>query len=222
MRGLPRSPARRTAVLVAVPLAAFAVLALVLHPRWLRAGHFLEVIAYGCLASFLVGHRPFREIIDQLGGRGRAVVLGFCGVLLVGQMFGGGRHVFPLVRFAMFTDRVSEPDGTTYYRATFEDGSERVLQPREMLPPGGEGRFEGMAKQQLAKLQPPPPPGGAWAETTYGRAIGGLLASHNALHPEHRILRLEVSACCTDLHLEGPRPSAQRTPLFTLEADAAH
>ena len=72
-----------------------------------RVSFLWEALAYTLIAALVA-----RRVLAPLDARSRnlsVVLLGFWSLFVVGQFIGGGRHTFPFVRYAMFTDEADPP-----------------------------------------------------------------------------------------------------------------
>jgi hypothetical protein len=156
-RGVARLEERRTAgdqgfarpaigeggILAGVGLLVLLAAAAALGPRWWRPGLVGEWATYMVLAFAVLSWQPFRSAVGRGGRLQRAAVAGCLLLLALGQFVGGGRHTFPFVRFAMFTD--PGPAEARYYSYLGLTRSGRSVQvdPVALYPSLDRGRFAG-------------------------------------------------------------------------------
>jgi hypothetical protein len=138
-----RPTVREEVVLASVGLLVLLAAAAALGHRWWRPGLVGEWATYMVLAYAVLSWRPFRSAVAR-SGRRRVAIAGCLLLLVLGQFVGGGRHTFPFVRFAMFTDPAGPPDARWYsYLGLTRAGRSVQVDPVALYPSLDRGRFVG-------------------------------------------------------------------------------
>jgi multisubunit Na+/H+ antiporter MnhB subunit len=141
--GFARLTSREGAILAGVGLVVLLAAAAALGGRWWRPGLVGEWATYMVLAYAILRWQPFRSAVGRSGRPQRAAVAGCLLLLVLGQFVGGGRHTFPFVRFAMFTDP-GPPDARYFsYLGLTRAGRSVQVDPVALYPSLDRGRFAG-------------------------------------------------------------------------------
>ena len=191
-----RPASRERAILAGIGLVVLLAAAAVLGRRWWRPGLVGEWATYMALAYAVLSWRPFRWAVAGSGRRPRAAVAGCLLLLVMGQFVGGGRHTFPFVRFAMFTDP-SPADARYYsYLGLTRAGRSVQVDPVALYPSLDRGRFAGRlfdsAEAAIAGGS------GSAAGQAYGDLLRSLLRREN-LGRGDPLVRLDVYLVHADL-----------------------
>lgn len=142
-QGFVRPTIREEGILAGVGLLVLLAAAAALGHQWWRPGLVGEWATYMVLAYAVLAWRPFRSAVARSGQLQRAAVAGCLVLLVLGQFVGGGRHTFPFVRFAMFTDP-GPPDAHYYsYLGLTRAGRSVQVDPVALYPSLDRGRFAG-------------------------------------------------------------------------------
>jgi hypothetical protein len=211
-----RPPRRESVVLAATGVVVFVVSAAVLGPRWWRLSLLGEWATYMLLAFVVLAWRPFRLAVARTGRRERIAVTAAFLLLALGQLIGGSRLTFPLVRFQMFTDATSSQTRQYYYLGISKTGDTTSIDPVELFPSLDRGRFEGRLQQTVEAAVEDGP--GSDAAATYEGILSALIARYN-LGAKDPLVRLEVRA--VDLSLDPPprdRVAVRGTLVWSVEA----
>ena len=142
-QGFARPTIREGGILAGIGLLVLLAAAAALGRRWWRPGLVGEWATYMVLAYAVVSWQPFRSAVAGSGRRQRAAIAGCLLLLVMGRFVGGGRHTFPFVRFAMFTDP-GPPDARYYsYLGLTRAGRSVQVDPVVLYPSLDRGRFVG-------------------------------------------------------------------------------
>jgi len=165
----------------------------------MRPGAVLEALSYLGLALALASITAVRATFSRVA-RVPAAILVLGAVLVVfGQLGGGGRHTFPLVRFNVYTDEIGDDasDFTTY-EGVRADGSRALLQGDHVFHSLENGRF-GSFQSHLFSAS-----GIGSGRATdgrhdaavddYRRFLLGVLRQYNAEHSDRPIVALDIVA----------------------------
>jgi hypothetical protein len=179
-----------------------------LGSRWWRLGLVGEWVTYMVLAFALLSWRPLRSALAGSGRLQRLAVVACLLVVALGQFVGGGRHTFPFVRFAMFTD-ASTPDAHYYaYLGVSQAGRTVQLDPVDLYPSLDRGRFDGrlFGSAEAAVADGP----GSDAARAYDQLLLAILARHN-LDAADPLVRLDVYTVDADVDPPPRGRTAVRT-----------
>lgn len=195
-QGFARPTSREIAILAGIGLLVLLATAAALGRRWWRPGLVGEWATYMVLAYAVLSWRPFRSAVAGSGRRRRAAVAGCLLLLVMGQFVGGGRHTFPFVRFAMFTDP-GPADARWYsYLGLTRTGRSVQVDPVALYPSLDRGRFAGRlfdsAQAAVAGGS------GSAAGEAYGDLLLALLRREN-LGRDDPLVRLDVYLVHADL-----------------------
>jgi hypothetical protein len=195
-QGFARPAVREGGILAGIGLLVLLAAAAALGPRWWRPGLVGEWATYMVLAYAVLSWRPFRSAVARSGRPQRAAVAGCLLLLVMGQFVGGGRHTFPFVRFAMFTDP-GPPDTHHYsYLGLTRTGRSVRVDPVALYPSLDRGRFVGRlfdsAEAAIAGGS------GSGAGEAYDDLLLALLRRRN-LGRDDPLVRLDVYLVHTDL-----------------------
>jgi hypothetical protein len=148
------------------------------------------------LAYAILCWRPFRSAVAGNGRLQRAAVAGCLLLLVLGQFVGGGRHTFPFVRFAMFTDPGPPDARYDSYLGLTRAGRSVQVDPVALYPSLGRGRFAG----RLAESAEAAIAGGrgSAAGQAYDDLLLALLRRQN-LGRDDPLVRLDVYRVHADL-----------------------
>ena len=196
-QGFVRPRGREEGILLGAGLLVLLVAATALGHRWWRPGLVGEWATYMVLAYTVLAWRPFRSTVARSGRRQRVAVAGCLLLLVMGQFVGGGRHTFPFVRFAMFTDP-GPPDTHWYsYLGLTRAGRSVQVDPVALYPSLDRGRFAGRlfdsAEAAIAGGS------GSAAGGAYDDLLLALLRRQN-LGRDDPLVRLDVYLVHADLH----------------------
>jgi hypothetical protein len=203
-------------VLVVVGVGVLAVSMAALGARWRRAGLVGEWATYMVLAFAILSWRPFRAVLAGSGRVQRLAVVGCLFLLALGQFVGGGRHTFPFVRFAMFTDPAETEAHYYTYVGVARSGRTVPLDPVDLYPSLDRGRFDGRLELSLEAAREEGP--GSDAARDYDQLLTAIVTRHNrdAADP---LVRLEVYTVEADI--DPPpreRTAVTTTRVWSLEA----
>jgi hypothetical protein len=195
-QGFVRPTSREEGILACAGLLVLLVATAALGHRWWRPGLVGEWATYMVLAYAILSWRPFRSTVARSGRRQRVAVAGCLLLLVVGQFVGGGRHTFPFVRFAMFTDP-GPPDARYYsYLGLTRAGRSVQVDPVALYPSLDRGRFAGRlvesAEAAIARGS------GSAAGEAYDDLLLALLRRQN-LGRHDPLVRLDVYLVRADL-----------------------
>ncbi len=193
-------PSRRLVVTITALWCVAAVPGLaVLTHHHLRAGAVAEAVSYLALALGLASVTGVRHTFARVSRLPAAVLVSGAVLVTFGQLGGGGRHVFPLVRFNVYTDAIPDDAADFTNLEGVTSGGERVLlKGNEVFHSLENGRFESEQAHLLSAS------GIGTATATDGRhddAVDdyrrfalSLLRQYNAEHPARPIVSLDVVA----------------------------
>lgn len=195
-QGFARPTLRQGGILAGVGLVVLLTAAAALGRRWWRPGLVGEWATYMGLGYAVLAWRPFRSAVAGNGRLRRAAVAGCLLLLVIGQFVGGGRHTFPFVRFAMFTDP-APPDARYYgYLGLTRAGRSVQVDPVALYPSLDRGRFAGRlsdsAEAAIAAGS------GSAAGKAYDELLLALLRRQN-LGRDDPLVRLDVYLVQADL-----------------------
>jgi hypothetical protein len=192
---------------------AIVVLMDIWHPTFA-----VEAVWYLLLVMVFVAIRPFKDMIARLPRGYQLSLLVFGLALLSAQFLGGGRHTYPVVRWAMFNDPVFEARATIYVGVT-TSGERVLLHPMSLVPSLRNGRFTSKLRFSYEAAAAASLSEGATKEesTEFDQLLRSLARIHNRSNTEDPILAVEVSSYST---LTGPyldRSQHDRTVLWRTE-----
>jgi hypothetical protein len=153
---------------------------------WWRAGLLVEGCWYLALIWGISTYRPFR-FLGQVDVAQRAVLACFAFTLLAAQFAGGGRHTFPLVRWAMYTDPAPAAQAVVYEGLTGA-GKSALLRPAALVPPLGRGRFGSKLRYAYDASQRTSSPG----HTELDQLLRTLAVLYNRSNPASPIVAVLV------------------------------
>lgn len=150
-RGAIDAGRARTRLTITVALASVVGLAALWYTGWLGEdpGILFEAVLYPVLAWSLASADHLRADILSLPRRTRSLLLLLVGLAVTAQFVGGGGDVYPGVRWAMFSDEVTQVSGAAVI-VTTSDGTSEVIQPATLFGSLRNGRGESLA----ARLDP--------------------------------------------------------------------
>ena len=126
-------------MLLAVVTVAVSLGLVTLMGYW-RTGLAFEALWYLTLCALFSAATPIRNLLGSLTTLQRATLTIFGVGLLAAQFVGGGRHTYPLVRWAMFTD-VRLDASATIFEGVRQSGVRIRIEPAELVPSLSNGRF---------------------------------------------------------------------------------
>jgi hypothetical protein len=135
-------PSRRLVVAITAlwSVAAVPGLAVLTH-RHLRVGALAEAVAYLLLALGLASITGVRRTFRRVA-RLPALILVVGAVLVTfGQLGGGGRHFFPLVRFNVYTDSIPDNSDFTNLEGVTASGDRVLVHGADVFHSMENGRF---------------------------------------------------------------------------------
>jgi hypothetical protein len=136
-------PSRRVVTaIIALWLLASVPGLIVLNFRQFRLGTFGEALSYLALALACSTIVPLRAMFARLSRGLSMVLVAFAVLVAFGQLGGGGRHIFPLVRFNVYTDEVAEDVSFTRLVGHSETGNRILVEGAEVFYSLQGGRFQ--------------------------------------------------------------------------------
>jgi hypothetical protein len=142
-QGFARPTIVEGGMLAGAGLLVLLAAAAALGRRWWRPGLVGEWATYMVLAYAILSWQPFRSAVARSGRPQRAAIAGCLLLLVMGQFVGGGRHTFPFVRFAMFTDPGPQDARYYSYLGLTRAGRSVQVDPVALYPSLDRGRFVG-------------------------------------------------------------------------------
>lgn len=168
----------------------------VLVDRDFRLGAFGEALSYLILALVLASVTPLRAVFAQLSRPLGAVLVAGAVLMLFGQLGGGGRHVFPLVRFNVYTDPVGDAVSFTKLEGVTRAGDRVLVYGDDVFHALKNGRFRSFHSSLLRAT------GLTSGRATdgrhdsqlddYRRFLLGVLRQYNDEHEARPLVALEV------------------------------
>jgi hypothetical protein len=219
-------PSRRLVMAITVlwGVAAVPGLAVQTH-RHLRVGALAEAVSYLALALGLASVTGVRRTFSRLARLPAAILVLGAVLVTFGQLGGGGRHFFPLVRFNVYTDPIPDNADFTNLEGVTGDGSRVVVSGAEVFHSLENGRF-GSFHGRLFSASGIPSGRAAdgrhdAAVDDYRRFLLSILRQYNEEHPSRRLVAIDVVAYTAP---DVPEIADDRTDitsrlLFTVRAD---
>ena len=204
-QGFACPTSREAGILAGIGLLVLVAAAAALGRRWWRPGLVGEWATYMVLAYAILSWRPFRSAVARNGRLQRAAIVGCLLLLVLGQFVGGGRHTFPFVRFAMFTDQGPTDAHYYSYLGLTRAGRSVQVDPVALYPSLDRGRFAGRlfdsAEAAIAGGS------GSAAGAAYDDLLLALLRRQN-LGRDEPLVRLDVYLVHADLDSPPRRRTA--------------
>ncbi len=181
------------------------VVALLVYLRVYRHGALLvEALIYLGLLLFLVRQKPLMTKLAKLPRHLRYALVGLVAVLIGGQLANQGANTFPIVEWAMYTQR-AEGDPVYYeYRGMTRSGKEVMLPISRLYP-----TLDRKITWQLKALA-------ASSSARYESLLRQVVLRHNHTHPDDPLCELTVYKCTIPLHATGRADRVQRSPFRQL------
>jgi hypothetical protein len=195
---------------------AFASTALV--GAALSLPHTLEVACYAVLLAWLVGRKPLRTLLGQLGMFHRVFLVLFITAVLAGQVMQRETKTYPVVAWPMFTRPVAGDPDYFEYMGDLSDGREVELLVREELFPHplGQNLMVQLARLARSIASSDGAPGTPEAAARYEGMVQAVAEKYNAAHPGQPVHAVRVWRCTIPARDYHGQPSIRREPFRTV------
>jgi hypothetical protein len=204
LRSLPLALPVVGAITIALSLAILALTGI-----W-RARFVAEAVWYLALLLFFSALQPFRSLMASLPRPYQLTFLAFGLALLSAQFVGGGRHTYPMVRWAMFNDPVVQPK-VVLYEGISASGERVLLRPMNLVPSLRNGRFTSKLRQAYQAAVTAPPSDGS---TEFDKLLRSLARIRNLSQLNDPIVSVEVFEHTLPPDSWFDRPEQRRTPVW--------
>lgn len=215
--GFEKPTKREVELLILVSSCILAISALALGEKWWRSGFLGEWLTYFLTAIAILCWQPIRRALSEIDRRVSVITIVWISLLVLGQFIGGGPHIFPLVRFNMFSDSPRAVLTHYHYIGVTAEGSSSRVDPVQLYPSLVKIHETFSQHRKIQEAIELGPSSHSWR--ALDQLMLAMLARYNRTHSAP-LIRLELYAITTPTYRNLPtRTAVNAVRIWAVEVD---